>query len=85
MEQIYEERKQKVERIIEEYGKRKSQKIVAEVFNMSIGDVSKVTKENNYSHTVNLNEANPDGKPIKPLIYYHDFDFLDKYPIESFM
>lgn len=84
MKQVYEERKQKIERILEEYAKRKSQKTIAEMFDMSQRHVSWVTQENNYYHTLNLTEDNPNGKTINPVIFYDDFGFLDKYPIENF-
>ena len=85
MERVFEERKKKIERILEEYGKRKSQKYLAEMFDMSQRHVSWVTQENNYYHTLNLTECNPSGKTIKPVIFYEDFEFLDKYPIERFI
>ena len=85
MEQIYEERKIKIDRILEEYSKRKSQNTIAEMFNMSPKHVSWVTQQNNYSHTLDLTQCNPNNKMINPIIFYKDFEYLDKYPIENFI
>ncbi|MFR8473848.1 MAG: hypothetical protein ACLVCT_02875 [Lachnospira sp.] len=85
MEQIYEERKIKIDRILEEYSKRKSQNTIAEMFNMSQKHVSWVTQQNNYSHTLDLTQCNPNNKMINSIIFYKDFEYLDKYPIENFI
>ncbi len=85
MEQIYEERKIKIDRILEEYSKRKSQNTIAEMFNISQKHVSWVTQQNNYSHTLDLTQCNPNNKMINPIIFYKDFEYLDKYPIENFI
>lgn len=84
MKQIYEERKIKINRILEEYLKRKSQNMIAEMFNMSPKHVSWVTQQNNYFHTLDLKQCNPNNKAINPIIFYEDFEYLDKYPIENF-
>lgn len=75
------ERYNKINRIIEEYGKRYTQKEVADKLGMSLSDVRKVTMEENYRHTRKITQDNrrPGEKInlVTPLSYYH---FLDKYP-----
>lgn len=85
MEQICKERKIKIDRILEEYSKRKSQNAIAEMFDMSSTHVSWVTQENNFYHTLNLIECNPTNRTVKPGISYEEFCFLDRYPVERFM
>lgn len=85
MDKIYEERKFKVERILEEYDKRKTQNEVAEMFGMSIEHVSWVTQENNYKHTRKITEENrKKDEVIRPVIFWNQFEYLDQYPIENF-
>lgn len=84
MNEIYEERKEKINRILEEYSKRKSQNAIAKMFNMSPKHVSWVTQENNYFHTLDLTQCNPNNRAIKPVIFYKDFEYLDQYPIKDF-
>lgn len=84
MDEIYEQRKKKIDRILEEYSKRKSQKTIAEMFNMSQTHVSWVTQKNNYFHTLDLTQCNPNKRAIKPVIIYKEFEFLDQYPIKDF-
>lgn len=84
MNEIYEERKEKINRILEEYSKRKSQNAIAKMFNMSPKHVSLVTQENNYFHTLDLTQCNPNNRVINPIIFYDNFEYLDQYPIENF-
>lgn len=85
MDKIYEERKFKVERILEEYDKRKTQNEVAEMFGMSSTHVSWVTQENNYKHTRKITEENrKEDEMIRPVIFWNQFEYLDQYPIENF-
>ena len=85
MDKIYEERKFKVERILEEYDKRKTQNEVAEMFGMSTEHVSWVTQENNYKHTRKITEENrKKDEVIRPVIFWNQFEYLDQYPIENF-
>lgn len=85
MKNSNDERKFKVERILEEYEKRKTQKEVAEMLKMEIQDVSWVTQENNYKHTRKITPENRrEGEKISPAIVFERFDFLDKYPMENF-
>ena len=84
MNEIYEERKEKINRILEEYSKRKSQNAIAKMFNMSPKHVSWVTQENNYFHTLDLTQCNPNNRVINPIIFYDNFEYLDQYPIENF-
>lgn len=75
----------KIQRILEEYDKRKTQKEVAEMFSMEIKHVSWVTQENNYKHTRKITQENrKEDELIRPIIYLGDFAFLDKYPVENF-
>ena len=73
------ERYNKINRIIEEYGKRYTQKEVADKLGMSLSDVRKVTMEENYRHTRKITQDNrrPGEKINLVTPYYH---FLDKYP-----
>lgn len=84
MNEIYEERKEKINRILEEYSKRKSQNDIAKMFNMSPKHVSCVTQKNDYFHTLDLTQCNPNNRAINPVIFYDDFKYLDQYPIEIF-
>lgn len=85
MGNIYDDRKLKVERILEEYDKRKTQNEVAEMFGMDSTHVSWVTQENNYKHTRKITQENiKENEKIKPAIFYDDFEFLDKYPTSNF-
>jgi len=79
------ERNFKIDRIKEEYDKRKTQKEVAEKFDTSIVHVSWVTQLNNYKHTRKITPENkrPEEK-IKAFSHLEDYAFLDKYPIENF-
>lgn len=81
---VIKDRKTKMDIILEEYNKRKSQKKITEEFGMSRTHVSWVTQKNNIYHTLNINEDNPTGQPLKPEYCADDFNFLDKYPIENF-
>lgn len=75
----------KVDRILEEYDKRKTQKEVAEMFNMDIKHVSWVTQQNDYKHTRKISSENiKPGESVSPIIDYNDFEYLDRYPIENF-
>lgn len=85
MNEIYEERKYKIERIIEEYDKRKTQMEVAEIFHMNPKHVSWVTQQNDYKHTRKITPENiKEGESISPIIEYEEFEYLDQYPIENF-
>lgn len=84
MDEIYEQRKKKIDRILEEYSKRKSQNAIAKMFHMSTKHVSLVTQENNYFHTLDLTQCNPNNRAINPVIFYGKFEYLDQYPIENF-
>lgn len=85
MENMIEERKFKIDKIIEEYDKRKTQKEVAEKFGMDTTHVSWVTQLNNYKHTRKITPENrkPEDKVI-PYIDYEEFEFLDQYSLENF-
>ncbi len=75
----------KIDRILEEYDKRKTQKEVAEMFDMSITHVSWVTQQNDYKHTRKITDENiKPGESISPIIDYKEFEYLDQYPIENF-
>jgi hypothetical protein len=84
METNNESRKSKMDRVVEGYAQRRTLENVATMFKMSKTDVSRVIQGNNFSHTVDLTKCNPRKKPIKPVIFYGDYSFLDKYPIENF-
>lgn len=85
MGKLTDERKFKVDSIIEEYDKRKTQKEVAEMFGMDIKHVSWVTQQNDYKHTRKItNENIKPGESISPIINYDEFGYLDQYPIERF-
>ena len=85
MNTVNEERKYKVERILEEYDKRKTQLEVAEMFGIEERYVSWVTQEFNYRHTRKITEENrKEGEIIRPIIEYSKFSYLDQYPIENF-
>lgn len=82
---VIEERALKVNRILEEYDKRKIQLEVAEMFKMSIKHVSRVTQRCNYIHTRKVTPENIKPKDsISPIIDYEKFEFLDQYPIQNF-
>ena len=86
MGNIYEERKRKIERIIEEYDKRKTQAEIAKEFSINERYVSLVTQENNYRHTRKITQENiKEGEKIKPILLMDYFKFLDKYPMENFI
>ena len=86
MDKVYEERKFKIDRIIEEYDKRKTQKEVADLFRMDLNDVAIVTKNHNYIHTRKITQDNrKKGELINLITVLDDYKFLDKYPIENFM
>lgn len=75
----------KVERILEEYDKRKTQQEIADMFNMSKKHVSWVTQENNYKYTRKITEENKkDNETIRLVNFDKDFEFLDQYLIENF-
>lgn len=79
------ERKYKVERILEEYDKRNSQEDIARKFGIRAEHVSWVTQMNGYKHTRKITPENRrENEKITPVIFYDDFDFLDVYPIENF-
>lgn len=82
---VIEERAYKIDRILEEYDKRKTQQEVAAMFNMSKDHVSWVTQRCNYKHTRKITPENikPEER-ISPIINYKEFEFLDQYPIENF-
>jgi hypothetical protein len=87
MSNLAEERKFKIDRIVEEYNKRKTQKEIAEMFGMNIKHVSWVTQLNNYKHTRKITGDNiREGKKINGIFLYEDeeYAFLDQYPIENF-
>ena len=85
MGDIYEERKRKIERIIEEYDKRKTQAEIAKEFSINERYVSLVTQEYNYRHTRKITPENiKDGEKINPITFMDKFGFLDKYPMENF-
>ena len=85
MENLNDGRKFKIERILEEYDKRKAQKEVAEMFGMEIQHVSWVTQKNNYKHTRKITDENKrEDEKISPVIVFERFDFLDQYPMANF-
>lgn len=82
---MIEERNFKINKILEEYDKRKSQEEVAKKFGMNVKDVSKVTKGANYSHTRKITQENRrEGEKISAFTNLEEYSFLDKYPIENF-
>lgn len=86
MGDIYEERKRKIERIIEEYDKRKTQVEIAKEFSMNERHVSWVTQGKNYRHTRKITPENiKEGEKINPILLMDDFVFLDQYPMENFI
>lgn len=86
MDNLIGERKYKVDRILEEYDKRKTQKEVAEMFNMDIKYVSWVTQQNDYKHTRKISSENiKPEESVSLIIDYNDFEYLDRYSIENFM
>ena len=85
MQDIIADREYKNNRILEEYNKRKTQIEVAEMFQMDVKHVSRVTQENNYRHTRKITQENrKEHEVIKPVTFFGDFEFLDQYPIENF-
>ena len=83
---INDERNYKINRIIEEYGKRYIQEEVAEKFGMSVTDVGRVLRMSNYTHTRLIDQDNrrPEER-INLVINLNACGFLDKYPIANFM
>jgi hypothetical protein len=82
---IDEERNFKIDRILEEYDKRKTQKEIAEKFGMRIEHVSWVTQLNNYKHTRKITPENKrPGEKIMAFSHLEDYAFLDEYSIENF-
>ena len=85
MQNIMDSRKYKIERIIQEYDKRKTQKEVADMFLMDVKHVSWVTQEHNYKHTRKVTQENrKENELINGVIRFDDFEYLDQYPIENF-
>ena len=85
MQQIYKERKYKIDRIIGEYNNRKTQQEIADLFGMSIKEVAFVTQNHNYCHTRKIDQENiREGEYINPIILYDNYQFLDKYSIAKF-
>lgn len=85
MQDLARDRAYKIDRILEEYDKRKTQMEVAIMFQMEIKHVSWVTQENNYKHTRKITQENrKEHEIIKPILCYDDFGFLDQYPISNF-
>lgn len=71
--------------IVAEYGKRKSQMEIADMFDMNVQDVSYVTQLNNYRHTIKITPENRrDDEKIMMAYTIEALSFLDKYPIENF-
>jgi DNA-directed RNA polymerase specialized sigma subunit len=82
---IMEERNFKIDRILEEYGKRMTQEEVAQKLGMDIKDVSKVTRLSNHRHTRKITSENRrEGEKIAAFTNLKECDFLDKYPLENF-
>ncbi len=82
---IMDERSFKIERILEKYDKRKTQKEVAEMFGMDIKHVSWVTQKNAYKHTRKITPENrKENERISPIIFLEEYEVLDQYPIENF-
>ena len=82
---LYEERIRKVERIVEEYAKRKTQQEVAGMFGMSVDEVGDITRLYDYKHTRKVSQDNiRKGESISPLISVDELKFLDNYPIQNF-
>ena len=85
MDAIYEERRFKRLRILEEYDKRKTQHEIAVMFGMGDEHVSWVTQMNNYHHTRKITPENrKEGEYIRVVTFEDEYAFLDKYPIENF-
>lgn len=85
MENINQDRADKFLRVIEEYEKRKTQKEIADMFDMNIEHVSWVTQAKNNSHTRKITPENiRPGEKINPFVDLNDFEFLDKYPLKNF-
>lgn len=85
MNEKYNERKYKIDRIIEEYDKRRTQQEIADMFKMDLKDVAFVTKDNNYIHTRKVTPENRrEGEYINPVTVMDDYKFLDNYPVENF-
>lgn len=85
MQEFVKDRAYKIDRILEEYDKRKTQMEVAEMFSMDKRHVSWVTQENNYKHTRKITQENrKENELIKPILLLDDFEFLDQYPVENF-
>lgn len=85
MEKLYEERKKKISRIVEEYDKRNTQNDIAKMFSMNPRHVASVTQQKNYKHTRKVTIDNMrDGERINAINVLSDFEFLDQYPMENF-
>lgn len=85
MQELIKDRAFKIDRILEEYDKRKTQKEVAEIFSMNIVHISWVTQKCNYKHTRKITQENRrEDELIYPLLLLDEFEFLDQYPIENF-
>lgn len=82
---LYEERIRKVERIVEEYEKRKTQQEVADMFGMNVDEVGDITRLYDFKHTRKVSQDNiRKGESISPLISVDELKFLDNYPIQNF-
>lgn len=81
LDNIYSEREFKLTKIKELYDKRKTQKYIADTFNMRLEDVGLVLREIGYSHTVFLRK----GKARAFYFLMEEvFSVLDKYDISNF-
>lgn len=83
--QIIKERNDKLSRILEEYGKRKSHNDIAKMFHMNAEDVGIVTRMNGYSHTRKVPTMNSEKEADSSDQDLDQYAFLDQYPIENFL